>query len=284
VDAPAWPLSARLLLGLLKAVEQACLSSIEDRQAGRQAGRLWLELHKAVKQAGLSYYEDSRQAGRQTDTDGRTDRLRLRHCTPQAFLENYKEFPMFHTTVGGSSRIQENLDEFDDARQVVASLSEEYEACEHADYVRHAAHGLAAHPHAPSAAVARGPVGMRLFLLFLTLPGGCPEKAPSMLDLGATARSVYVCRPPACLSIRPSLFVRNLRRVRRAAALCAYLSTHPPALSISPSVCLRADREGPGEQQRPVECGPGCADDRGVIACTALMPDRGVSVVRCTPP
>ena len=41
---------------------------------------------------------------------------------------------MFHTSDG--CKIQENLDEFDDARQVVAALSAEYEACEHSDYVR----------------------------------------------------------------------------------------------------------------------------------------------------
>lgn len=43
---------------------------------------------------------------------------------------------MFHTSDG--RKIQENLDEFDDARQVVAALSAEYEACEHSDYVRSA--------------------------------------------------------------------------------------------------------------------------------------------------
>lgn len=52
----------------------------------------------------------------------------------QAFLDNYKDFPMFHTSDG--RKIQENLDEFDDARQVVSALSAEYEACEHSDYVR----------------------------------------------------------------------------------------------------------------------------------------------------
>ena len=52
----------------------------------------------------------------------------------QAFLDNYKEFPMFHTSDG--RKTAESLDEFDDARQVVAALSAEYEACEHSDYVR----------------------------------------------------------------------------------------------------------------------------------------------------
>lgn len=41
---------------------------------------------------------------------------------------------MFHDADGRGGK-QENLDEFDDARQVVASLSAEYEACESADYV-----------------------------------------------------------------------------------------------------------------------------------------------------
>ena len=40
---------------------------------------------------------------------------------------------MFHTGSGKSQ--QENYEEFDDAREVVASLSAEYEACEQADYI-----------------------------------------------------------------------------------------------------------------------------------------------------
>ena len=44
-----------------------------------------------------------------------------------------QEFPMFHT---GSGKNQvENYEEFDDAREVVASLSAEYEACEQPDYI-----------------------------------------------------------------------------------------------------------------------------------------------------
>ena len=45
-----------------------------------------------------------------------------------------QEFPMFHTSDG--RKVQENLDEFDDAREVVAGLAAEYEACERPDYVR----------------------------------------------------------------------------------------------------------------------------------------------------
>ena len=41
---------------------------------------------------------------------------------------------MFHT-VSGSSTL-ENYEEFDDAREVVESLSKEYEACERADYIQ----------------------------------------------------------------------------------------------------------------------------------------------------
>ncbi len=40
---------------------------------------------------------------------------------------------MFHRMDG--SKVVENMDEFDDAREVVSSLSAEYEACESPDYV-----------------------------------------------------------------------------------------------------------------------------------------------------
>lgn len=44
-----------------------------------------------------------------------------------------QEYPMFHTSDG--RKVIENLDEFDDAREVVAGLAAEYQACERADYV-----------------------------------------------------------------------------------------------------------------------------------------------------
>eukprot|EP00904_Undaria_pinnatifida_P008507 jgi/Undpi1/4787/HiC_scaffold_19.g08140.m1 len=49
------------------------------------------------------------------------DRFRKRN----AFVENYRKQPMF----------ADNLDEFEDSREVVASLIEEYKACESADYI-----------------------------------------------------------------------------------------------------------------------------------------------------
>ncbi|KAG0163156.1 gamma-tubulin [Apophysomyces sp. BC1034] len=51
------------------------------------------------------------------------DRLRKRN----AFLEQYRKHPMF----------SEGMDEFDDSRQVVQELIEEYEACETPDYVNY---------------------------------------------------------------------------------------------------------------------------------------------------
>lgn len=47
----------------------------------------------------------------------------------QAFLDPYKKFKMF--SQGDSI----NLEEFTDAREVVAELAAEYEACERPDYV-----------------------------------------------------------------------------------------------------------------------------------------------------
>ena len=44
-----------------------------------------------------------------------------------------QEYPMFHTSDG--RKVIENLDEFDDAREVVAGLAAEYQACERPDYV-----------------------------------------------------------------------------------------------------------------------------------------------------
>jgi tubulin gamma len=49
------------------------------------------------------------------------DRIRRRN----AFLDNYRREPMF----------QENLDEFDSARETVQCLVDEYRACERVDYV-----------------------------------------------------------------------------------------------------------------------------------------------------
>ncbi len=40
---------------------------------------------------------------------------------------------MFHTSDG--RKVIENLEEFDDAREVVAGLAAEYQACERPDYV-----------------------------------------------------------------------------------------------------------------------------------------------------
>ncbi|KAI3429359.1 hypothetical protein D9Q98_005454 [Chlorella vulgaris] len=50
-----------------------------------------------------------------------------------AFVDNYKEFPMFHRMVGAKQ--EANLEEFEDAREVVAALSEEYAAAESSDYI-----------------------------------------------------------------------------------------------------------------------------------------------------
>jgi tubulin gamma len=51
------------------------------------------------------------------------DRLRKRN----AFLEGYRKHPMF----------ADSLDEFDDSRNVVQDLIDEYEACETPDYVNY---------------------------------------------------------------------------------------------------------------------------------------------------
>ncbi len=57
-------------------------------------------------------------------------------CTspaPQAFVREYEKWPMFHSGEGRDR--QQNLDEFDDARETVAVLSAEYRAAEHRDFV-----------------------------------------------------------------------------------------------------------------------------------------------------
>ncbi len=62
---------------------------------------------------------------------------------------------MFHTQDG--RRLVEDLSEFDDAREVVAALSAEYEACERPDYIERAG-DPAAPPAYGAAADARVPV------------------------------------------------------------------------------------------------------------------------------
>lgn len=51
-----------------------------------------------------------------------------------AFVDNYKEFPMFHRQ-GLGGKLEADLSEFEDAREVVAALSEEYAAAESSDYI-----------------------------------------------------------------------------------------------------------------------------------------------------
>ena len=47
-----------------------------------------------------------------------------------------QEYPLFHRLEG--KKTIEILDEFDDAREVVAALAAEYEACEKPDYLQQA--------------------------------------------------------------------------------------------------------------------------------------------------
>lgn len=77
-------------------------------------------LHSAVSMMVTAVYDD------------------IPYTTPtrrsQVNVHHYTKFPTFHT---GEGRHQEPcLDEFDDAREVVAALSAEYRAAEHADFVR----------------------------------------------------------------------------------------------------------------------------------------------------
>jgi hypothetical protein len=58
----------------------------------------------------------------------------------QAFLHDYEKWPLFRT--GEGRHAQQNLDEFDDARETVASLSAEYRAAEHRDFVSGPAWGF----------------------------------------------------------------------------------------------------------------------------------------------
>lgn len=51
-------------------------------------------------------------------------------CVARAFLDPYAKYNLFSDGNNGL-----NMDEFIDAREVVASLSAEYEACERPDYV-----------------------------------------------------------------------------------------------------------------------------------------------------
>lgn len=48
-------------------------------------------------------------------------------------MREYEKWPMFHRGEGRDR--QQNLDEFDDARETVAALSAEYCAAEHRDFV-----------------------------------------------------------------------------------------------------------------------------------------------------
>lgn len=60
-------------------------------------------------------------------TLGQYDKIRRRN----AFLDNYRREPMF----------QDNLDEFDEARETVQCLVDEYRACERPDYIHYGRDG-----------------------------------------------------------------------------------------------------------------------------------------------
>ncbi|CBJ29680.1 gamma tubulin [Ectocarpus siliculosus] len=70
------------------------------------------------------------------------DRIRKRN----AFVDNYRKEPMF----------ADNLDEFEDSREVVASLIEEYKACESPNYINWGMGGGAAGGEGAGAAAAEG--------------------------------------------------------------------------------------------------------------------------------
>lgn len=57
----------------------------------------------------------------------------------KAFVKEYEKWPLFHT--GEGRGVQQNLDEFDDARETVASLSAEYRAAEHRDFIERSMSG-----------------------------------------------------------------------------------------------------------------------------------------------
>ncbi len=48
-------------------------------------------------------------------------------------MREYEKWPLFRSGEGRDA--QQNLDEFDDAREAVAALSAEYRAAEHRDFV-----------------------------------------------------------------------------------------------------------------------------------------------------
>jgi tubulin gamma len=52
-----------------------------------------------------------------------------------AFVDSYKEFPMFHRAAPGGTGVEMCLDEFNDAREVVQGVADEYAACESSDYI-----------------------------------------------------------------------------------------------------------------------------------------------------
>jgi tubulin gamma len=51
-----------------------------------------------------------------------------------AFTQTYKDYPMF-TRMNAEGREEFNPEEFEDAREVVGAVSEEYAACEKVDYI-----------------------------------------------------------------------------------------------------------------------------------------------------
>ena len=89
----------------------------------------------------------------------------------QAFVAEYEKFPMFRA--GEGRHAQQDLSEFDDARETVAALSAEYHAAEHRDFV--------------SAFGAFSPARKRLGLIGLELG---VRKALGLLSIGPQSTAV----------------------------------------------------------------------------------------------
>ena len=69
-----------------------------------------------------------------------------------------QEYPMFHRIEG--RKTVENLEEFDDAREVVKALTDEYEACERPDYIERAGRPATSAPPTSAVTDTRSPASI----------------------------------------------------------------------------------------------------------------------------
>lgn len=180
--------------------------------------------------------------------------LTLFFCYRRAFLDPYAQFARFSDGNGAL-----DLEEFMDAKDVVTSLSKEYEACERADYVSGAA------------CVSSQYVGCGSFVTcFVPVAGTCA-------GIFAIAAPHIVLCAYLCLLADP-VRVLSSGGCHGSCWAAAHLAEAQAAASTAPTHCL------PRQQGHALKCGPASSTSVPCMVCCWRLDwgDAGMAVAGCT--